>query len=144
MTVVRCCVMTRIRIVLSLLLLDISQEVFAAPREKVVAPFIRPLAVSAKTKAEMARCSLRAYENCDPTNVVQALLFTPKPVGMNPLPMVVYIPGNGEIGDIARQFRQRAIFDRVTSAAFQEKYPMIPGPRRGAKTRRGTGCSRSR
>ena len=125
MTVVRCCVMTRNRIVLSLLLLAISQKVFAASREKAAVPLVRPLAVAAETKAEMARYSLRAYENCDLTNVVQALLFTPKPVGMNPLPMVVYIPGKGEIGDVSRQFRQRAIFDRVTSAAFQEKYPCV-------------------
>ena len=96
---------------------------FAAPREKSAVSSVRSLAVSAETKAEMARYSLRAYANCDPTNVVQALLFTPKPVGMNPLPMVVYIPGKGEVGDVSRQFRQRAIFDRVTSAAFQEKYP---------------------
>lgn len=39
------------------------------------------------------------------------------------MPMVVYIPGNGELGEIEGHFRQRAIFERVTSAAFQKKYP---------------------
>lgn len=116
--------MIRISVVVFLLLAVLLQAmVLAAPREKAAVPSVRPLAVATETKAEIARYSLRAYENCDPTNVVQALLFTPKPVGMNPLPMVVYIPGKGEIGDISRQFRQRAIFDRVTSPAFQEKYP---------------------
>jgi len=95
----------------------------SAQRPKDVVPMFRPLSVSGEAAPEMYRYSLRAYESCDPTNCVKALLFTPRPVGMNPLPVVVYIPGCGEIGDVSRQFRQRAIFDRVTSAAFQEKYP---------------------
>ena len=82
-----------------------------------------PLTVSAETKAELAKYSLAAYENTDPTNRVKALLFTPKAKGGRPLPMVVYIPGNGELGEIEGHFRQRAIFERVTSAAFQKKYP---------------------
>lgn len=106
-----------------LLLVVVPIFALAAPREKAMVPSVRPLVVAAETKAEMARYSLKAYENRDQTNAVKGLLFTPKPVGMNALPVVVYIPGNGEIGDIARQFRQRAIFDRVTSAEFQEKYP---------------------
>ena len=106
---------------LSVALLQVTA--FAASHMKPPMTNVRPLAVSAEANAEMARYSLRAYENCDPTNVVQALLFTPKPVGMNPLPMVVYIPGNGELGSVARQFRQRAIFDVVTSAGFQGSYP---------------------
>lgn len=115
--------MIKIRSVLLFLTVALLQEVFAAPRAKIVMLPVRPLAVAEETKAEMARYSLKAYGNRDATNVVKGLLFTPKPVGMNALPMVVYIPGNGEIGDIARQFRQRAIFDRITSAKFQEKYP---------------------
>lgn len=106
-----------------LLLVVVPIFALAAPREKAMAPSVRPLAVVAETKAEMARYSLKAYENRDQTNAVKGLLFTPKPVGLNALPMIVYIPGNGEIGNVARQFRQRAIFDRVTSAEFQEKYP---------------------
>ena len=108
---------------LCLLAASAQMSAFAAPREKCAAPSVRPLAVAADTKAEMARYSLKAYWNRDATNVVKGLLFTPKPVGMNALPMVVYIPGKGEIGEIEGHFRQRAIFDRVTSAEFQEKYP---------------------
>lgn len=84
---------------------------------------VRPLAVANDLKSELARYTLRAYENRESTNIVQGLLFIPKPRGNKPLPMVVYIPGNGEIGDVSRHFRQRAIFERITSENFQEKYP---------------------
>lgn len=36
---------------------------------------VRPLAVSAEARKEMAMYSLSAYENADPTNKVKALLF---------------------------------------------------------------------
>ena len=94
----------------------------AAQRDKAERA-ARPLAAPAEARAEMARYSLKAYENVDEKNPLKAMLFTPKPVGMSALPMVVYIPGNGELGDVERQFRQKAIFARVTSSAFQEKYP---------------------
>ena len=84
---------------------------------------VRPFVAPAEARAEMARYSLMAYENVDEKNPLKAMLFTPKPVGTSALPMVVYIPGNGELGDVERQFRQKAIFERVTSSAFQEKYP---------------------
>ena len=48
---------------------------------------VRPLSVSAETRKEIAKYSLSAYENADPTNRVKALLFVPKPAGMNALPM---------------------------------------------------------
>ena len=118
-----CLVMWRLEAIL--LCLSAFVPAFSAPaaqRDKAERA-ARPLAAPAEARAEMARYSLKAYENRDQTNAVKGLLFTPKPVGMNALPMIVYIPGNGEIGDVARQFRQRAIFDRVTSVAFQEKYP---------------------
>lgn len=40
------------------------------------------------------------------------------------LPLIVHIPGIGEIGpDISRQFRQRALFDLITSEKFQKRHP---------------------
>ena len=36
---------------------------------------VRPLSVSAEARKEMAKYSLSAYENADPTNKVKALLF---------------------------------------------------------------------
>lgn len=117
-----CILMVRIWTVQLLLLVVFLLPAFGAQRDKIE-PSVRPLAVSDALRTDLARYSLRAYENCDKENVVQALLFTPKPNGRMPLPVVIYIPGNGEIGDVARQFRQCAIFERVTSAKFQEKYP---------------------
>ena len=95
----------------------------AAPRGKADSPAFRLAAVSPSVKPEMTRYSLTALENCDATNALKALLYTPKPIGMARLPMVVYLPGKGELGELEAQFRQRTIFDRVASAAFQEKYP---------------------
>ncbi len=115
----------------------LTASAFAAPREKGPEPAVRAIAAPAEAKTEMARYALKAYENCDEKNAMQAMLFTPKPVGASPLPMVVYLPGNGELGDLARQFRQKAIFERVTSAGFQEKYPcflLAISPPRAATT----------
>ena len=96
---------------------------FAAGRDRKDVPKLRPSAVSPSVKSEMSRYSLTAFENCDATNALKALLYTPEPVGRARMPMVVYLPGCGEIGELEAQFRQRTIFDRVASAAFQEKYP---------------------
>lgn len=41
-----------------------------------------------------------------------------------PLPLLLYLPGSGEIGaDFSRQFSQRTIFERVCSSGFQMNYP---------------------
>ena len=53
----------------------------------------------------MARYSLSAFENYDATSALGALLYTPKPVGMALLPMVVYLPGKGELGELEAQLR---------------------------------------
>ena len=53
----------------------------------------------------MARYSLSAFENYDATNAIKALLYTPKPVGRALLPMVVYLPGKGELGELGAQLR---------------------------------------
>ena len=119
--------MNRVAVAIVCLLLPCA-DVFAG---------VRPLSVSAETQKKMAKYSLAAYENGDATNRVKALLFTPKPMGTSALPMVVYIPGNGELGEVGRHFRQPAILDRVTSRAFQEKYPcflLALTPPRGATT----------
>ena len=74
---------------------------------------LRPASVSAEAKADLARYSFRAYDNGNPTNRVKALLYTPKPVGMNALPMVVYLPEKGELGELEAQFRQRTSMGSV-------------------------------
>ena len=60
---------------------------YAASRDAAGKRSVRPLAVSAETGKKMAKYSLAAYENGDPTNRVKALLFTPKPMGTSALPM---------------------------------------------------------
>ena len=60
-----------------LLLVVVPIFALAAPREKAMAPSVRPLAVVAETKAEMARYSLKAYENRDQTNAVKGLHHLP-------------------------------------------------------------------
>ena len=126
--------MVRPGLALSFLLAALLPPALAAPRSRVASTMqqgrgalatseVRPLAAPEEAKADMARYSLKAYENVDEKNPLKGLLFTPKPMGTRPLPMVVYIPGNGELGDVSRQFRQKAIFERVASRAFQERHP---------------------
>lgn len=72
------------------------------------------------------------------------LLFRPRPHPFrwwNPIywfcreakvPLVVYMPGNGELGtDLSKQFRQTGVIDRVLDAAFQDKHQtwlLVPMP----------------
>ena len=57
---------------------------------------------------------------------------------MAPLPMLVFLPGKGEMGgDLNRLFGQRGLIERITSLAFQERRPchlLIPSPRDEFKT----------
>lgn len=63
---------------------------------------------------------------------VPFLLYTPESAATNPLPMLVFLPGRGEVGtDLNRQFRQRGLIEKITSKAFQERHPchlLIPSP----------------
>ena len=88
----------------------------AAPRLVAVAP-------SAALKEANKPYGFRAYRYSDGTNTVQCLHYAPKARSTRGLPLVVYIPGNGERGDLVNQFRQRTLFDRVTSREFQAKHP---------------------
>ena len=57
-------------------------------------------------------------------NEVPFLLYTPERPKTGKVPLVVFLPGNGEKGpDLAQQFRQRTIFSKVTDPAFQKKHP---------------------
>lgn len=77
----------------------------------------------AELKAEMTRYGLKAYSYTDGTNTLKALHYAPKPKGASVFPMVVYIPGSGERGELIKQFRQRTVFDLVTSETFQKEHP---------------------
>lgn len=55
---------------------------------------------------------------------VSWLLFKPKGNSAKSVPLVVFLPGAGELGDdLTRQFHQHAIFERVTSKDFQSRHP---------------------
>ena len=57
-------------------------------------------------------------------NEVPFLLYTPERPKTGKVPLVVFLPGNGEKGpDLVQQFRQRTIFEKVTGAAFQKRHP---------------------
>ena len=77
--------------------------------------------------SELARYHLKAavYERKTDsgTERMPFLLFKPK-VKAHKIPLLLYFGGTGESGsDLARHFNQRAIFDRVTSAEFQQQHP---------------------
>lgn len=67
---------------------------------------------------------LVAYE-CDfAEGKWRCLLYSPRSSRSKALPLVVHIPGTGEIGDdLSRQFNQRGIFDVVISEQFQKRHP---------------------
>ena len=52
------------------------------------------------------------------------LLYVPKGQKSRKVPLLIYLPGSGERGeDLMRQFHQRTVFARVTSAEFQARHP---------------------
>lgn len=96
---------------------------FAAVRRNLPKCTVHPLNVPAEIREELSRYSLSAYENDDATNKVKALFFVPKTKSPAPFPMVVYIPGRGELDDVAEHLRQRVMINRVIRSGLQEKYP---------------------
>ena len=55
---------------------------------------------------------------------VSFLLRRAKVSRPGPLPLLLYLPGSGEVGtDLSRQFAQRTIFERVCSPEFQSRHP---------------------
>ena len=97
---------------------------------------LRPATVSKPLKADLARYGLVAgyfvRENPLPEeggrqlpNRVGYLLFEPKKArNRTDVPMVVYLPGRGELGDsLDRLLHDRTVFERVTAPAFQRQRP---------------------
>ena len=85
-------------------------------------------------RAEMARYGLRAGVfvqrgrhswNAGDTNRLSFLFFEPTnaPAGAD-LPLLLFLPGSGELGPgLDAQFRQRGIYEKVCSPAFQARHP---------------------
>lgn len=52
------------------------------------------------------------------------LWYSPHAPREKALPLLVYVPGTGEIGtNLVRQFNQRGLFDKVLSREFQQRHP---------------------
>lgn len=93
--------------------------------EKDAAEKLVPLAEvpESKLSAELAKYGMRAFSCSFGGEVWSCIMYSPKGKARS-LPMIVHIPGRGEIGeDVLRQFNQRRIFDIVLSDQFQRKWP---------------------
>ena len=109
-----------------LLAFVLCTAVFAAPREDETHRRIEMTAVAADgaLAENLAKYGMKAYRTTNGGPKFSCLMFSPKDAGRRRLPLIVYIPGSGEIGeDLVRQFHQHALFDLVTSAAFQKRHP---------------------
>ena len=85
---------------------------------------LKPVAATDELRQELERYRFKAYSYGEGPDAFHCLHYAPKAQGVRRMPMVIYIPGCGEKGaDLMRQFRQRIIFGRVTSAAFQKAHP---------------------
>ena len=83
--------------------------------------------------AESTDPATRKWANTALPARIPFLLFLPPPAACTgAVPLVVYLPGNGEQGtDLAKQFRQTACIGKVCSAAFQAAHPaalLVPMP----------------
>lgn len=85
--------------------------------------YVRDVVASNLPERAMLDYYQRTRKTAYPDRVAY-LLYAPKKTAPKPLPLVLFISGCGETGeDLNRQFRQRDIFERVTSASFQERHP---------------------
>ena len=59
-----------------------------------------------------------------PPDRIPFLLHTPTTKDRKPVPLVLYFPGNGEVGtNLAAHFKQSTIFSKIASPAFQKENP---------------------
>lgn len=105
-------------VTLALALSPSSAETAEAPAAKLLRMSPKP-----DLKAEMTRYGLKGYVYSNGTDTIKGLHYAPQVRGSNRLPMIIYFPGSGEIGDPIRQFRIRTLFDLVTSPEFQRRHP---------------------
>ena len=91
--------------------------------EKDAASELKPVKAKAALAGELDRYGMRAFA-CDFDGETWfCLMYSPKDSSRQ-LPMIVHIPGIGEIGDdLKKQFNQRRIFDIVLAPEFQKRHP---------------------
>lgn len=76
--------------------------------------------------SKLNRYSLKSgiYESHSDGRQISFLLFSPKGNLSQKVPLILFIPGSGEIGfDLSKQFHQRSIFEMLCSENFQKKRP---------------------
>ena len=84
---------------------------------------LEPVKPWPELKKELDHYKMKAYEIDFWGRYFGALAFE-CPKKKSRLPILIYIPGLGEIGeDLCRQFHQRKFFDLVTSERFQKQHP---------------------
>ena len=82
----------------------------------------QPHAISASAKADRERYA--AVHGKPFPSHLRYLLFKPESDAGRHVPLLVYFPGSGEVGDdLMRQFRHTGIFSIVTSSDFQSRHP---------------------
>lgn len=86
-------------------------------------PALVEIAPDAALRKELTKYGLRAYRFGDDDLACQCLVYSPSSHLRGKCPLVVYLPGAGERGDVVRQFRQRTVIDRVCSSGFQKRHP---------------------
>ena len=83
-----------------------------------------PVAAEGELAKELGRYGMTAWRTTNKGPKFSCLAYTPPNAGRKPIPLLVYIPGKGEIGpDLLNQFHQRALFNLVTSQKFQSRHP---------------------
>ena len=70
-------------------------------------------------------CGKCSRTTCGEDVTVRWTMFKPGATSQK-LPVLVFLPGLGELGpDLSRLFRNRGIFDLVTSPGFQKRHPCV-------------------
>ena len=122
---------------LSLLFIFVLQAIntFAAPISGRIGPYSNVRGI----RTDLRRYGLEAGVYSAPDGRrVSFLLRRAKVSRPGPLPLLLYLPGSGEVGtDLSRQFAQRTIFKRVCSPEFQSRHPchFLALSRRGVDSR---------
>ena len=101
----------------------VGQNTARARRSVSSLPKLTSIIPSRELQTAMKPYGFKAFRCTDGTNAFQCLAYAPKANSSKGLPLVVYIPGNGERGDLVNQFRQPSLFNQVLSRGFQEKHP---------------------
>lgn len=108
---------------------------FAAAQTLSVPGRLVPVRMTTELKSGLDRYGMTAGRFVRTNEVVCAkgkpqprevgyVLYSPKRGKGGAVPMVVCVPGSGEIGeDLSRQFHQHGLFDKVTSVDFQKEHP---------------------